>query len=58
VASVDSLLPGDEDILQDATIREVSKAVFSASLLGALGGYVSQPFNAELVSIGNKPDSV
>jgi hypothetical protein len=36
-ASVDSLLPGDDDILRDATIQEVSQAVFSASQLGVLG---------------------
>jgi hypothetical protein len=39
-ASVDSLLPGDEDVLRDATIHEVSQAVFSASQLGVLIGYI------------------
>jgi hypothetical protein len=29
-ASVDSALPGDEDVLRGATIREVSPAVFSS----------------------------
>jgi hypothetical protein len=47
VASVDSLLPGDEDVLRDETIHEVSQVVFSGNLLGALGGYISRPFNAE-----------
>jgi hypothetical protein len=42
VASVHSPLPGNEDLLRDATIQEV----FSASLLG---GYISRPFTAELV---------
>jgi hypothetical protein len=28
--------------------------VFSASQLGALVGYISQPFNAELVSVGKE----
>jgi hypothetical protein len=57
-ASVDSPLPGDDDVLQGATIREVSQAVFSASQLGALVGYISRPFNAEPVSVGNEPVSV
>jgi hypothetical protein len=30
MASVDSALPGDEDVLCGATIREVSPAVFSS----------------------------
>jgi hypothetical protein len=30
------------DVVRDGTIWEVSQAVFSASLLGALGGYISQ----------------
>jgi hypothetical protein len=46
-ASVDRRLPGNDDILRDATIREVSQVVFSASPLKALVGYISQPFNAE-----------
>jgi hypothetical protein len=49
-ASVDSLLPGDDDVLRGATIREVSQAVFPASQLGVLVGYLRRPFNAELVS--------
>jgi hypothetical protein len=44
MASVDSLLPGDSDVLRDATIREVSQAVFSAGQLGGLGGYIRRPF--------------
>jgi hypothetical protein len=50
MASVDSPLPGD-DVLRGATIREVSQAVFSVSQLRALVGYISQLFNAELVSV-------
>jgi hypothetical protein len=46
VASVDSLLLGDEDVLRDTTILEVSQAAFSAS---PLEDYISQPFNAKLV---------
>jgi hypothetical protein len=41
VASVDGLLPSDKDVLRDATIQEVSQAMFSASQLGALVGYIS-----------------
>jgi hypothetical protein len=37
---------GDDDVLRDATIEEVSQAVFSASPLGALGGYISRPIEA------------
>jgi hypothetical protein len=33
-------LAGD-DLVRDATIEEMSQAVFSASLLGVLGGYIS-----------------
>jgi hypothetical protein len=57
VANVDSPLPGD-DILRDATIQQVLQAVFSASPLEALGGYISRLFNTELVSVGNEPVSV
>jgi hypothetical protein len=53
-ASVDSPLPGDDDVLRDATVREVSQAVFSASQLGALIGYISRSFNAELVRVGQE----
>jgi hypothetical protein len=48
-ASVDSPLPGDNDILRGATICEESQAVFPASQLGVLVGYIRRPFNAELV---------
>jgi hypothetical protein len=59
IARVDSPLPGDDDILRDATIQDVSQAVFSASPLRVLRGYISRPFNAELVlSVGNQPISV
>jgi hypothetical protein len=50
MARVDSPLLGDDDVLQGATIREVLRAVFSASQLGALISYISQLFNEELVS--------
>jgi hypothetical protein len=51
-ASVDSPLPGDDDVLRGATIREVSQAAFTASQLGALIGYICRPFNAQSVSVG------
>jgi hypothetical protein len=35
-------LDGD-DVVCDAKIEEMSQAVISASPLGALGGYISQP---------------
>jgi hypothetical protein len=34
---------GDDDVVRDATIEEMSQAVFSASPLGALGGYIFRP---------------
>jgi hypothetical protein len=34
---------GDDDVVRDATIEEMSQAVFSTSQLGALGGYISRP---------------
>jgi hypothetical protein len=40
-------LPGDDDVIRRARIREVSQAVFTASQLGALVGYIKRPFNAE-----------
>jgi hypothetical protein len=30
-----------DDVVRDATIEEMSQVVFSASPLGALGGYIS-----------------
>jgi hypothetical protein len=54
VASVDSLLPGDEDILQDITIRKVASGVFIKSAWRIY----SRLFSAELVSVGNEPVSV
>jgi hypothetical protein len=45
--SVDSPLPGDDDVIRRARIREVSPAVFTASQLGALVGYIRRPFSAE-----------
>jgi hypothetical protein len=41
-ASVDSPLPGDDEVLRDARIRDLSQAVFSASQLGALVGYIRE----------------
>jgi hypothetical protein len=35
-------LDGD-DVVRDATIEEMSEVVFSASPLGALGGYIIRP---------------
>jgi hypothetical protein len=46
-ASVDSPLPGDDDVIRRARIREVSQAVFPASQLGPLVGYIRRPFSAE-----------
>jgi hypothetical protein len=34
---------GDDDVARYATIEEMSQAVFSASPLGALGGYIILP---------------
>jgi hypothetical protein len=33
---------GDDDVVRDATIEDMSQAVFSASPHGALGGYISR----------------
>jgi hypothetical protein len=44
--SVNSPLPGDDDVLRGTTIREVSQAVFSVSQLGVLVGHIRRPFNA------------
>jgi hypothetical protein len=54
-ASVDSPLPGDDDVLRGARIREVSQAVFPASQLGALVGYIRRPFSAQLVHDQGSP---
>jgi hypothetical protein len=32
-----------DNVVHDATIKEMSQAAFSASPLGALGGYIIQP---------------
>jgi hypothetical protein len=37
-------LPSD-DVVRDAPTEEMSQAVFSASPLGALGGYIIRPTN-------------
>jgi hypothetical protein len=49
-ASVYSSLQGDDDVVRDATIEQVPQAVFSASPLGALGGYISRPNKLNSVS--------
>jgi hypothetical protein len=45
--SVDSPLPGDNDVIRRARIRVVSEAVFPASQRGALVGYIRRQFSAE-----------
>jgi hypothetical protein len=35
-----------DDVVREATIEEMSQAVFSASPLEALGGYISRPAEA------------
>jgi hypothetical protein len=44
---------GGDDVLRDATIEEMSQAVFSASPLGSLGGYVIRPTQLSSVSAGS-----
>jgi hypothetical protein len=34
---------GGDDVVREATIEEMSQAVFSASLLGELRGYIIRP---------------
>jgi hypothetical protein len=51
---VDSPLPGDDDVLRSATICEVSQAVFTASQLGVLIGYISRPFDAEELELDKR----
>jgi hypothetical protein len=41
---------GDDDVVRDATIEQVSQAVFTASPLGALGDYISEPTKLNAVS--------
>jgi hypothetical protein len=43
-----------DDVVRDATIEEMSQAVFSASPLGALGGYIIRPTRLSLVSAGSR----
>jgi hypothetical protein len=45
-ASVYNLLLGDDDVVRDATIEEMSQVVSSANPLGALGSYISRPTKA------------
>jgi hypothetical protein len=42
-----------DDVVRDATIEEMSQAVFSASPLGALGGYIIRPTKLSSVSSGS-----
>jgi hypothetical protein len=44
---------GDDDVARDVTIEEMSQAVFSASPLGALGGYITRPSKLNWVSAGS-----
>jgi hypothetical protein len=44
---------GVDDLVRDATIEEMSEAVFSASPLGALGGYIIRPTKLNAVSAGS-----
>jgi hypothetical protein len=41
---------GGDDVVRDATIEEMSKAVVSASPLGALGDYIIRPTKLNSVS--------
>jgi hypothetical protein len=41
---------GDDDVVRDATIEEMSQAVFSANPLGTLGGYIIRPTKLKSVS--------
>jgi hypothetical protein len=52
--SVYSLLMGGDDVVHDATIEQMSQAVFSGSPLGALGGYMSRPTKLNSVSAVEK----
>jgi hypothetical protein len=42
---------GDDDVVRDGTIEQMSQAVFSASPLGALGDYISRPTKLNAVSV-------
>jgi hypothetical protein len=44
---------GDDDVVRDATIEQMSQAVFSASPLGALGDYINRP--TKLNQAGHEP---
>jgi hypothetical protein len=41
----------DDDVVRDATIEQMSQAVFSASPLGALRDYISRQTNLNPVSV-------
>jgi hypothetical protein len=43
---------GDDDVVRDATIEQISQVVFSASLLRALRDYISQRTKLNPVSAG------
>jgi hypothetical protein len=41
----------DDDVVRDATIEQMSQAVFSAGPPGALGDYISEPTKLNAVRI-------
>jgi hypothetical protein len=41
----------DDDVVRDATIEQMSQAVFSAGPLGELGDYISEPTKLNPVSV-------
>jgi hypothetical protein len=41
---------GGDDVIREATIEKMLQAVFSASPLGALGGYIIRPTKLSSVS--------
>jgi hypothetical protein len=41
---------GSDDVVRDATIEEMLQALFSASPLGVLGGYIIRPTKLSSVS--------
>jgi hypothetical protein len=42
---------GDDDMVRDATIEEMSQAVFSVSPLGGHGGYIIRPTKLNSVQL-------
>jgi hypothetical protein len=43
---------GNNDVVRDATVEQMSQAVFSVSPLGSLGDYISRPTKLNSVSAG------